>query len=48
MIVVRRRPPQGRLRLVIVEAEDLIMLKKGKIFCLHGSFTLRLGTWTDL
>ncbi|XP_068979459.1 intersectin-1 isoform X2 [Bombus flavifrons] len=34
-IPVRRRPPQGRLRLVIVEAEDLIMLKKGKCntFC---------------
>ncbi|XP_043521564.1 intersectin-1 isoform X12 [Frieseomelitta varia] len=34
-IPVRRRPPQGILRLVVVEAEDLVMLKKGKCntFC---------------
>ncbi|XP_025267862.1 intersectin-2 isoform X7 [Camponotus floridanus] len=32
---VRRRPPEGRLRLVVVEAEDLVISKKGKCntFC---------------
>lgn len=30
MIVVRRRPPQGYLRLVVVEAEELIIKKRGK------------------
>ncbi|XP_072755931.1 intersectin-1 [Anoplolepis gracilipes] len=32
---VRRRPPAGRLRLVVVEAEDLVISKKGKFntFC---------------
>ncbi|KZC10712.1 Intersectin-1, partial [Dufourea novaeangliae] len=32
---VRRRPPQGRLRLVVVEAEDITVPKKGKCntFC---------------
>lgn len=30
MIIVRRRPPQGYLRLVVVEAEELIIKKRGK------------------
>ncbi|GAB1868196.1 Intersectin-1 [Camponotus japonicus] len=32
---VRRRPPEGRLRLIVVEAEDLVISKKGKCntFC---------------
>lgn len=41
MIVVCRRPVQGKLRLVIMEAEDLIILKKGKIFYLHANFQIR-------
>lgn len=31
MIVVRRKPPEGRLSLVVVEAEDLILTKKGNL-----------------
>lgn len=41
MIVVRRRPVQGKLQLVIMEAEDLVILKKGKIFYLHANFQIQ-------
>lgn len=41
MIVVRRRPVQGKLRLIVKEAEDLVILKKGKIFYLHANFQIQ-------
>lgn len=41
MIVVRRRPIQGKLQLVVMEAEDLVILKKGKIFYLHANLQIR-------
>lgn len=31
MIVVRRRLPEGRLQLVVVEAEDLVIGRKGTV-----------------
>lgn len=34
MIVVRRRPPEGRLQLMIVEAEDLV-INRGIVLRLH-------------
>lgn len=34
IIIVRIRPPQGNLRLTVVEAEDLISGRKGRVFVL--------------
>lgn len=46
MIVVRRRPVQDKLQLVVMEAEDLVILKKGKNFiCMQIS---RFDTWMDI